>query len=84
MKYKLLTDPGHGWLSVRRSELYDLGIASLISSYSYQKGNRVYLEEDCDLNIFIQAKKGHNEPFEIVEQHTNRNHWIRGLCPYST
>ncbi len=41
-------DPGHGWLAVDRADLDALGIADQITSYSYQKGNRVYLEEDLD------------------------------------
>ena len=53
--YKLHTDPGHGWLAVRRSELRELNIADKISAYSYEKGQMVYLEEDCDLSIFIGA-----------------------------
>lgn len=49
-------DPGHGWLAVKRKELEDLGIASKITSCSYQKGKTVYLEEDCDMSLFLQAK----------------------------
>ena len=50
-----LTDPGHGWLSVKRSDLRELGIAYDITPYSYQNGDRVYLEEDCDANKFLVA-----------------------------
>lgn len=48
-------DPGHGWAKVRRSELVKLGIADKISSCSYQKGVYVYLEEDCDLSVYMDA-----------------------------
>lgn len=47
------TDPGHGWLAVKRSEVIELGIADKISRYSYQNGDSVYLEEDCDASLFV-------------------------------
>ena len=56
--YRFISDPGHGWLEVPLSELVELGIAQEISSFSYQSkdGNLVYLEEDCDLGRFADAK----------------------------
>ena len=50
-----ISDPGHGWGRVTRSAIKDAGIADKISQYSYQQGNLVYLEEDCDLYLFIHA-----------------------------
>lgn len=55
--YIFHTDPGHGWLAVKRSELASLGILNKITAFSYQKGGTVYLEEDCDLASFCEAKK---------------------------
>jgi hypothetical protein len=49
------SDPGHAWLEVSKSKLVKLGIANKISPYSYQKGAKVYLEEDCDVIIFFNA-----------------------------
>ena len=46
-------DASHGWLEVPKSLLKELGIADQISSYSYQSGDMVYLEEDADLSLFI-------------------------------
>jgi len=66
-------DPGHGWLEVDRSELEQLGILRKISHYSYQKGNKVFLEEDVDAGIFIDAKKKAGEPFRhrvVYEENT--------------
>lgn len=51
------TDAGHGWLAVKREFLDSLGILDKISSYSYQKGQTVYLEEDCDASLFINVMK---------------------------
>jgi len=48
-------DPGHGWLAVKRSLIEALGIAQDISSFSYQRGDTVYLEEDSDAGCFFEA-----------------------------
>jgi hypothetical protein len=48
-------DPGHAWGRVPRTKLVELGVENEISSYSYQRGPYVYLEEDCDLPHFVRA-----------------------------
>ena len=48
-------DAGHGWLEVDASELERLGIAGQISGYSYKRGSRAYLEEDCDVLLYIET-----------------------------
>lgn len=55
--YKFYSDSGHGWMAVKRKELVELGILDSITSYSYQRGATVYLEEDCDATTFILALK---------------------------
>jgi len=55
--FKFYSDAGHGWLAVKRAYLEELGILSQISSYSYQRGATVYLEEDCDMSTFFHAYK---------------------------
>jgi len=55
-KYTFYEDPGHGWLKVPMTELVDLGVAGTISSYSYRDDTDAYLEEDCDLTTFLDAK----------------------------
>ena len=83
MTFVFIADPGHAWLPVKRSLLNELGVADKISRYSYQDGNTVYLEEDCDAGVFIRAWKQANP-----EQHTHfsseyvENTHIRGLQPY--
>jgi len=67
--YIFHTDPGHGWLAVKRDELRRLKILNQISSCSYQKGLTVYLEEDCDASLFIKAKKDAGEEFDYRESH---------------
>ena len=51
------SDPGHGWLAVKLSEIKMLGIETDISEFSYIKGKTAYLEEDCDMSKFINAMK---------------------------
>lgn len=83
-KVKFYSDPGHGWGAVKRKILVDLGLADRISHYSYQKGDTVYLEEDCDFPMFAThlnaARNG--VTFEYVEKTTNRRSPIRSYDCY--
>jgi hypothetical protein len=54
-RYAFHEDPGHGWLEVTRQDLIDLGIDQDVSPYSYQNGQNVFLEEDCDMTLFFKA-----------------------------
>jgi len=71
--YKYYTDPGHGWLAVKKQELIDLGIADNISPYSYTKGQTVYLEEDRDMFLFVQAWKVKYHSFAFLMDHKYRD-----------
>jgi hypothetical protein len=53
--YNVYSDPGHAWAKVKYTEIVKLGIQHNISACSYTKGDNVYLEEDCDLFIFVEA-----------------------------
>lgn len=53
--FKYYHDSQHGWLAVKKNLLKELSISQKISSYSYQRGQTVYLEEDSDLDIFFKA-----------------------------
>jgi hypothetical protein len=48
-------DGGHGWLECNRELISSTGIEENISKYSYQRGNDVYLEEDCDMPLLLDA-----------------------------
>lgn len=76
------TDPGHGWVAVKRHLLEKLGIADKITYFSYQKGETVYLEEDCDLATFSKAVKEKGIAVTYREKHTDRNHPIRNYQSY--
>jgi len=62
-------DPGHAWLAVKRKELIRLNILDKISGYSYEKGETVYLEEDCDAAIFLNAKAEAGEDVGIKDSY---------------
>lgn len=67
-KVLFITDPGHGWLRVPISHLDDerMDIAGRVTDYSYQSGWYVYLEEDCDLSLYLDTRfpKGDGETDE--------------------
>lgn len=71
------SDPGHGWLSVKRAYLNELGIEHLITPYSYQRGASVYLEEDCDAPRFCAAAKDYGWEIKFKESYTDKRSPIR-------
>ncbi len=83
MKYRLFSDPGHAWLEVSLDELEELGIAGRITAWSYRKGTKIYLEEDCDAPLFLQTKKDMTgEVTEYDEIPSDYSSPIRFYCPY--
>ena len=76
-KVKFYSDPGHGWGAVKRKVLFDLGIAHKITPYSYQKGDTVYLEEDCDLSMLVTALAIKGIVIKYEERTTNNRSPIR-------
>lgn len=76
-KIKFYSDPCHGWGAVKRKVLFDLGIANKITAFSYQKGDTVYLEEDCDLPTLVTALSVKGISVEYTQNHTERRHPIR-------
>jgi hypothetical protein len=77
MKLYFYSDPGHGWLSVSRKTLAKYVDLKEVSSYSYQRNDRVFLEEDRDAQLFISALRKAGKLFQFVEYNTNRNSKIR-------
>ena len=74
---KFYADPGHGWGAVKRKVLDQLGITDKITAFSYQKGQTVYLEEDCDLSTLVTALALKGETVQYKEKHTNKYSPIR-------
>ena len=83
--YTYHTDAGHGWLEVPYRDLLNAGLhMSQVSGFSYaqvtdQYVPTLYLEEDCDMPLFLNALQAKGEEFELVEQHHNGDAFIRGL-----
>ena len=81
--YHFYADPSHAWLKVTRSEIDSLGIADKISHHSYVNGENVFLEEDIDAGVFldaVKAIKGDDWKPVFKEHFTNnsskiRNYW---------
>lgn len=76
-------DPGHAWCKVSRKLLVDLGISDKITTYSYQRKDSVYLEEDCDLGTLIGALKSKGVEIKFKEFHTNKQSKIRSYLHYT-
>lgn len=78
--FKAYADSGHAWVAVKRSLLSELGVLDKISRFSYQSktGQTIYLEEDCDAGLFVNAyKEKYNTAPRFVEQFTNSRSPIR-------
>lgn len=55
MHYTWHNDPGHAWLEVPKADVRKAGVLGQISEYSYQRGDTLFLEEDCDAFVFLNA-----------------------------
>jgi hypothetical protein len=76
-------DPGHGWVKIHKNWLALLGIEDKISSYSYQRKDYAYLEEDCDLSTLYAAADKAGIAISLKEYHTNKQSKIRSYDNYS-
>ena len=81
----IYTDPQHGWAKVSLKELLKLNILDKISTYSYihKNGLNAYLEEDCDLGLYLKALDDKGIKFKIIEKHTNKSSKIRSYKRYT-
>jgi hypothetical protein len=82
MSYVFHTDPSHGWLEVDKDELSLFNIADKISSYSYKLGNKVFLEEDCDAGLFINALENKGIKFTYTTINSNTDSIVRTYKRY--
>jgi hypothetical protein len=80
MKIKYHHDAGHGWYAVKKAALEQSGVANKISSYSYQRGNTVYLEEDSDAPKFFRAID--TSTLEVTNGKFQSRSPIRSYQPY--
>ena len=76
------SDPSHAWAKIKKSVLTNLGIADKVSSYSYQRGDYAFLEEDYDLSLLMQAFEKHGTSLRFIEKHTDKDSRIRNYERY--
>ena len=81
-KYHVYSDSGHGWAKVKFSEIVKLGIQDKISQYSYARGEYLYLEEDCDLSLFVDALFHKGVTPYWIGHYTNKSSKIRNYARY--
>jgi len=58
-------------------ELIALGIIHKVSAYSYQRGKTVYLEEDSDAQLFLDALCNNGMEWLIKHSYTDGRSPIR-------
>jgi hypothetical protein len=74
-------DPSHSWFEAPRAELDRLAITAEVSGFSYTSHDRqtVYLEEDCDAPLYLQALNDEGRKFRLCDMHTDHDSAIRTL-----
>lgn len=82
VKFYVYSDPGHAWVAVKRQYIEELGLTDKISGFSYQKGQTVYLEEDCDAGKFFEAARALGVVIKQVSRNTNNSSPIRSYPSY--
>lgn len=82
MQLNFYADPGHGWLQCSRLVARELGFIDKISSFSYQHGDELFLEEDCDAALYINALKARGVEFEFKDFDSNTDSRIRSYARF--
>ena len=71
MTFDFYSDPSHGWLKVSKAVLREnIGARwrSVFTPFSYERGDFVYLEEDCDLTRFINWMEANGKTVRIRQR----------------
>lgn len=76
------SDAGHGWLAVKQKELAELGILEKVSVFSYHNGQTVYLEEDVDAGLFVQAYLSKHGKKPAIRESYQENSTIRSYARF--
>lgn len=78
MKIQHYCDAGHGWIKVSRKALENLNLLEKINHYSYQRGDYVYLEEDCDAALYLDCLDKAGIKYQLIHTHSDKTSKIRG------
>lgn len=76
-------DAGHGWIEVPRSLLLEHGVECLITSYSYQSGDRVFLEEDQDAATLLKKLEAAGVEYDVKEYYCGNWAFVRNFPRYT-
>ena len=80
-------DAGHGWLEVSYKDITDLNIQNEISEFSYinKTIESIFLEEDCDMTLFMKAYKNkYKKGIVYCPEENYEIHPIRNLPSYTS
>jgi hypothetical protein len=77
------SDPSHGWGQIPLSLVSEFGIADKISRYSYKDAHSAYLEEDCDLGLFLRVAEDKGWKIDFKDRTTNYDHPIRNYSRFT-
>lgn len=81
--YTFYSDSGHAWLKVPMSQVLALNLQDKITACSYTDGHHVYLEEDQDAGLFLDAIKMSDLDFELKDKYQDGDSFIRRLPHYA-
>ena len=72
----------HGYVETTRAYLRKLKISKLISAYSRESGNKVYLEEDGDLRLFAKRHSTAGIEITLKEEYSKEQNYFDNLWNY--
>jgi hypothetical protein len=83
MELAYITDPGHGWLLVTTGQLAEVDLTpDAFSRYSYQHGDVLALEEDCDMPVFLKAYEAKRKETPLIRaRHLDHDAFVRSWPP---
>jgi len=82
--FEYMSDPQHGWIKVKITFLASVfggSWRSFFTSFSYERGGYVYLEEDKDALTFIKRLDSLNIDYKFRERPAQQLSRIRNYSP---
>ena len=86
LTFDVYNDPGHSWIKVHASFLEKIighHWRQNFTSFSYEKGRWLYLEEDVDALLFVNCCRAIGIEPRWREHHTNKRSRIRSYAVLS-
>jgi hypothetical protein len=80
--FSAYADPGHSWIKVPLKLIQRLAIHREITCYSYMRGEFIYLEEDQDASLLINALKANGITVTFKHFGSDKRSKIRNYQPY--